>query len=73
MGEITDAYLALDHGVLKIPQRLKDVTIENAMRDPGLEAIFANADPDDYLDQILHLCYHRGCVISRIEDELKIK
>lgn len=72
MGEIMDAYLALDHGVLRIPQRLKDVTIENAMRDPGLEAIFANANPDDYLDQILHLCYHRGNVIARIEDDIKL-
>lgn len=58
--------------LIKIPQRIKDVTAENAMSDPAIEAIFANCNPEDYFDQVLHLCYHRGLVISRIQDDLKI-
>lgn len=74
MGKIKDACCARNHGVLlKVPQIIRDATLETVMTDPGLEAVIANTDPADYLEQILILCYHRGCIISRIEDDIKLQ
>ena len=53
-------------------QKISDVTLAKSLNDPAIEAIFANCNPEDYFDQVLHLCYHRGLVISRIQDDIKI-
>lgn len=51
-------------------QKLSDVTLVNAFNDPAIEAVFANANPEDYFQQILSIAIHRGYVIEKIESAL---
>lgn len=54
-------------------QIIKDSTIENAMTIPALEAIFANANPEDYFNQVLAVAVHQAYVLDKIESALKLK
>lgn len=49
-------------------QKISDATLNNAYEDPAIEAVFANADPSDYFNQILHIAIHRGHVLNKIEE-----
>lgn len=53
-------------------QKISDVTLNLAMDDPAIEAVFANASSEEYFQQILHIAIHRGTVLSRIEESLHI-
>lgn len=48
-------------------QSITDANIEAAMEVPDLEAIFANANPGDYFNQILAVAVHQAYVIDRIK------
>lgn len=41
-------------------QKVKQVVLNLAFSDPGLEAIFANCKEDEYLEQIIMLCISRN-------------
>lgn len=47
-------------------QHIDDVTIENAMEIPEIEAVFANAEQGDYFNHILHIAIHQAYVLDRI-------
>lgn len=48
-------------------QILKDANFEAAMKVPELEAIFANADPSEYFNQVLAVAVHQAYVLDRIK------
>mgnify|MGYP006908905267 CR=1 FL=1 len=48
-------------------QHISDATIDNAMEIPQIEAVFANAEPGDYFNQILHIAIHQAYVLDRIK------
>ena len=54
-------------------QLVKDSTLDNAMAIPALEAIFANAKPEDYLNQVLAVAVHQAWVLQKIEASLKLQ
>ena len=51
-------------------QFIDDSLLELAIEDPAIEAIFSNANPNDYANQILHVAIHRGYVLDKIEKAL---
>lgn len=51
-------------------QHISDVTINNAMEIPEIEAVFANANPGDYFNQILHIAIHQHYVLEQIKNAL---
>lgn len=61
-----DFYVEFNHTMHKM--HVSDVVADNAMRDPGIEAILANAMPEDILDQLLQLCYHRGYILDNVKE-----
>lgn len=54
-------------------QYIDDSTMDNAMAIPALEAIFANAKPEDYLNQVLAVAVHQAWVLQKIEASLKLQ
>ena len=52
-------------------QRINDMTLILAMEIPEIEAVFANAEPGDYFNQILHMAVHIHYVLSKIENAIK--
>lgn len=53
-------------------QKLADTTIKAAMEIPALEAVFANARPDEYFQQILAVAIHQNYVLEKIEKDLHL-
>ena len=51
---------------LNMPQKISEVNLDSIEGDSALESIFANADPDEYFDKVLHLCNRRGKLISEL-------
>ena len=51
-------------------QTLTDASIEAAMEIPALEAVFANARPHEYFQQILSMAIHQHYVLEKIEKAL---
>ena len=52
------------------PQVIKDSTIELCNEDPFIADIFATANPEDFLEELLHLCMRRGVMIHKAGDIL---
>lgn len=51
---------------LNMPQKISEVNLDSIEGDSALESIFANADPDEYFDKVLHLCIRRGRMIQEV-------
>ena len=54
-------------------QFVDDVTLETAMEIPEFEAVFANANGEDYFNQILHMAIHMHYVLSKIESAMELR
>lgn len=50
------------------PQVVKDSTIELCEEDPVIADIFATAEPQDLLEELLHLCMRRGVTINKVKE-----
>lgn len=68
MTEEQEIFLVINGKLTK--QKISDVTLTNAMGDSAIEAVFANANPDEYFQQILAIAIHRGYVLEKIENAL---
>lgn len=69
MGKVThDEFFRAT--VIEGKQVVDDAVIENAMSDPGIEAIFANAQPGDYIEQLIMLCRSRDLEIQGLQKEI---
>lgn len=54
-----------------VEQRIPDVVIDNVTEDEGLMSIFANSLPEEYMNQILHMCVFREHKLKAVEHIIK--
>ncbi len=69
MGKVThDAFFGAT--IIDGRQVVDDTIIERAMSDPGIEAIFANSEVGDYIEQLIMLCRSRALEIQDLQKEI---
>lgn len=69
MGKVThDAFFRAT--IIEGRQVVDDTVIERAMSDPAIEAIFANSEVGDYIEQLIMLCRSRALEIQDLKQEI---
>lgn len=53
------------------PQVIRETIVDRALEDAGIEAIFANCQESEYLEQIIMLCMSRKHDLVEAEDKIE--
>lgn len=55
--------------IVEAKQVIDDEVLKRGMSDPAIEAIFANSEPGDYIEQLIMLCRSRALEIQDLQAE----